>query len=182
MSTLLTPRLAMRQPVATDAAFILRLLNDPGWLRYIGDRGVRTEADALGYIEDRLLAGFRQHGFGLWLTEPREGGAPLGLCGLLKRPELDDVDLGFAFLPEARGQGLAYEAARRSLEYAACDLRLHRVVGITLPDNAPSSRLLQKLGMTRERTVQMHEDSVDLYAIDLQATPTHTSSSRDAPR
>jgi len=171
MSTLLTPRLVMREPVATDAGFIFKLLNDPGWLRYIGDRGVRTEADALGYIEDRLLAGFRQHGFGLWVTEPREGGAPLGLCGLLKRPQLADVDLGYAFLPEARGQGLAHEAARRSLEHAAGELGLQRVVAITLPDNAASSRLLLRLGMRKEGVVQMEEESVDLYAIALQAHP-----------
>lgn len=167
MSTLLTPRLAMRMPAATDAGFILRLLNDPGWLRYIGDRGVRDEAGALGYIEDRLLAGFRQHGFGLWIVEPREGGAPLGVCGLLKRPDLADVDLGFAFMPEARGQGIAQEAARRTLEHAANELGLRRVVAITLPDNAASSRLLLRLGMTREQPLKMGDDLLDLYAIDL---------------
>jgi RimJ/RimL family protein N-acetyltransferase len=161
----------MRLPVATDAGFILRLLNDPGWLRYIGDRDVRDEAAALRYIEDRLLASFRQHGFGLWVTEPREGGAPLGLCGLLKRPELPDVDLGFAFLPEARGQGLAHEAARRSLEHAARDMHLRRVVAITLPDNAESSRLLLRLGMRKEGVVQMEDENVDLYAIALQPHP-----------
>lgn len=167
MSALLTPRLALRQPCATDTGFILRLLNDPGWLRYIGDRGVRTEAAALNYIEDRLLPVFRQHGFGLWITEPREGGAPLGVCGLLKRANLDDVDLGFAFLPEARGQGLAHEAARCVLDHAAGELGLRRVVAITLPDNSASSRLLLRLGMTREKTMQMGNDILDLYAIDL---------------
>ncbi len=172
MSILLTPRLAMRQPVATDAGFILRLLNDPGWVRYIGDRGVRNEEAALGYIKDRLLAGFRQHGFGLWVVETRKGGDPLGLCGLLKRPELADVDLGFAFMPEARSQGIAQEAARRALEHAASELGLRRVVAITLPENVASSRLLLRLGMTRERAVQADGEILDLYTIDLQADGT----------
>ncbi len=170
MSILHTPRLVMREPVATDAGFILRLLNDPDWLRYIGDRGVRDQAGALGYIEERLLPGFRQHGFGLWITEPREGGPPLGLCGLLKRPNLADVDMGFAFLPAARGHGFAHEAARCVLDHAASELGLRRVVAITLPDNAASSRLLLRLGMVRQQPVQMDDALLDLYAIDLDTS------------
>lgn len=145
-------RLSLRKPARRDASFILRLLNDPDWLTYIGDRGVRSEAEALDYIIDRLLPSFTRHGFGLWVVEPREGGAPLGLCGLLKRDMLADVDLGYAFLAEARGQGFAEEAARSVLRHAASELGLRRVVAIIRPGNAASERLAEKLGMMPEHT------------------------------
>lgn len=157
----------MRQPRADDAAFILRLLNDPGWLRNIGDRGVRNEADALGYIEERLLDSFRRHGFGLWVMEPRAGGAALGLCGLVKRDHLTDVDIGFALLPEARGQGLALEAARRVLQFTAVELGRGRLLGIALPSNTASIRVLAQLGMVFEREIEDHGDKVAVYAVRL---------------
>lgn len=167
MITLTTQRLTLRPPAATDAAFILRLVNDPDWLRFIGDRGVRTEADAGRYITDRLLESFHRHGLGLWVVEQRDSGAPLGLCGLLKRETLDDVDIGFAFLPEARKLGIAREAAERTLRHAAGDLGLRRVVAITNPANSASARLLERLGLSFERLIE-HEDGqpLRLYSIE----------------
>lgn len=152
MTGLVSERLRLRRPVRGDAAFILRLLNDPDWLNYIGDRGVRSEAEARHYITDRLLPTFDQHGFGLWIVEPRDGGPQLGLCGLLKRDTLPDVDLGYAFLAEARGQGYAEEATRCVLKHAAGELGLRRVVAIIRPGNAASERLAEKLGMVAEHT------------------------------
>lgn len=157
--------LALRLPRADDAAFILELLNDPDWLRNIGDRGVRSEADAAVYIEQRLLASFQRHGFGLWVVEPLAGGKPLGLCGLVKREHLADVDIGFAFLPAARGKGHAVEAARRVLQFVREDLRLPRLVGLVLPDNTASIRVLTQLGMAFERTMDDGGERVDVYAL-----------------
>jgi RimJ/RimL family protein N-acetyltransferase len=122
----------------------------------------------VGYIENRLLDSFRRFGFGLWVVETRTGGVPVGICGLLKRNTLDDVDLGFAFLPEARGQGYAVESARFVLDLAAATYGLTRVVAITVPDNEPSARVLERLGMTHERTLDNDAGPpLRLFAIDV---------------
>jgi RimJ/RimL family protein N-acetyltransferase len=161
-------RLALRLPRPDDAPFILELLTDPDWLRNIGDRGVRSEADAARYIEERLLASFRLHAFGLWVVEPSDGGKPLGLCGLVKRDYLEDVDIGFAMLPAARGKGHALEAARRVLQFVKEDLRLPRLAGIVVPDNTASVRLLKQLGLVFQRQMDDRDTAVDLYLMQLR--------------
>lgn len=142
-----TPRLRLRRFTLEDAPFIVALLNSPGWLRYIGDRGVRTEADACGYLERAALTCYVAHGFGLYHVARRSDGAAVGMCGLLKRDYLEDVDVGFAFLPEFAGQGFATEAAERTLVHARDDLRAPRLAGIVQADNTASIRVLEKLGL-----------------------------------
>lgn len=151
MTVVDTGRLSLRHLAEDDAAFILELVNDPDWLRFIGDRGVRTIEDARGYILDGPVAMYARHGFGLYLVELRDGRVPAGMCGLLKRDWLEDVDVGFAFLPRFRGMGLAHEAARATLEYGRSALGLPRIAAIVSPENAGSIRLLEKLGMGFER-------------------------------
>src|SRR5512135_1445325 len=145
-----TTRLRLRPLVERDSAFILELVNDPAWLRYIGDRGVRTLADANRYIVDGPQRSYALHGFGLMLVERREDGTPIGLCGLIRRESLPDVDLGFALAPVARGHGYAVEAARATLEQARSVHRLTRIVAITTPDNAASQSVLERLGFRFE--------------------------------
>src|SRR5688572_11486644 len=106
-----TERLRVRHLSALDASFILRLVNEPGWLQFIGDRGVRTVDDAARYIERGPVEMQRKHGFSLFAVELRETARPIGICGLLKRDALEDVDLGFAFLADFQGLGYAFEAA-----------------------------------------------------------------------
>ena len=146
MVVLETERLRLRQLTSSDAPFIVALLNDPDWLRYIGDRGVRTEEQAVAYIENGPQRSYAAHGFGLYLVERKAGGEAIGLCGLIQRDFLTDIDLGFAFLPNFRGAGYAFEAAAGVLRDAGARLTLTRVVAITALDNEPSARLLQKLG------------------------------------
>ena len=145
-----TVRLVLTRLVAGDASFIVRLVNDSDWIRYIGDRGVRTEEDARAYLERGPIAMYARHGFGLWRVARREDGLPVGMCGLIKRDTLPDVDVGFAFLPEHRGLGYAAEAAAATMALASERYGLRRVVAIASPDNARSLRLLEKLGMTSE--------------------------------
>ena len=149
-TVLSTARLVLTRLVPGDAPFILRLVNDPDWLRYIGDRGVRTEDDARAYLERGPIAMYARHGFGLWRVARREDGEPVGMCGLIKRDTLPDVDVGFAFLPEYRGMGYAAEAAAATIALASERYGLRRVVAIASPDNVRSLRLLEKLGMTSE--------------------------------
>ena len=151
MTVLETERLSLRHLAEDDAAFILELVNDPDWLRYIGDRGVRSLDDARAYVLNGPVASYARHGFGLYLVELRDGRAPVGMCGLLRRDWLADVDVGFAFLPRFRGLGLAHEAARAILDFGTEALGLPRIAAIVSPENRGSIRLLEKLGMRFER-------------------------------
>lgn len=162
-------RLVVRRLTLDDAPFVLALLNEPSFLRYIGDRGVRTLDDARAYLEAGPLAGYARHGHGLYLVTERDGGAAVGMCGLLRRDTLPDPDIGFAYLPAYWSRGYAQEAARAVLAHARRDLGLTRVGAIVQPDNAPSIRLLERLGMTFERTVRLADDADELayYAVAL---------------
>lgn len=148
-----TARLTLREFSVDDAAFIVALLNDPDWLRFIGERNVRSEDEARRWIAEQLVAKYRSQGFGLWAIERRSDAVLVGMCGLVSRPTLTDIDLGYALLPLYRGAGYVREAAAACLDYAAQVLKLARVVAITRPDNAASIRVLQALGMAHEQTL-----------------------------
>jgi RimJ/RimL family protein N-acetyltransferase len=160
-----TDRLVLRRLDAGDAEFVFALLNDPDWLRYIGDRGIRSLGDARAYILRGPVQMYASAGFGLYCVVRKDGRAPVGICGLIRRAGLDDVDVGFAFLPAFRGMGYALEAASATLEYARTVLGIERVVAIVSPDNASSIRLLEKLGMRFLRTATMpgDADAVHVY-------------------
>lgn len=155
MPILATPRLDLRELRDSDADFIVRLLNDPSWLRYIGDRGVHSVDDARRYIANGPVAMYAKLGYGLYVVERRADGVAMGLCGLLKRDGLDDADIGFAFFPQFGGQGYALEAARAALDDGFTRHALQRVVAITAQDNEASIRLLHKLGFRYERDVTL---------------------------
>ncbi len=163
-----TDRLILRRLSVEDSAFILKLVNDPLWLRFIGDRGVRTLEDAHDYILKGPMAMYARRGFGLYIVERKSDGSPLGICGLIKRGALEDVDLGFAFLPAYRAQGYAYESAAAVLAYGQSVFGLKRIVAITSPDNDRSAKLLEKLGFSFEKMIQLPDDNeeVKLFAID----------------
>ena len=166
MNVIETERLVLRRQTLEDAAFILALMNDPEWLRYIGDRGVRTHEEARAYIQEGALKMYDQHGFGLYLMELKRNRTPVGICGLVKRNTLDDVDLGIALAHAYRGKGYAREAAAATVAYARDIVGLRRVVAIVASDNADSVRLLEGLGFSFERTLDYpNGDRVDLLAL-----------------
>jgi len=163
-----TERLLLRQFTLDDAPFILRLLNEPSFLRYIGDKKVRNLEDAGAYILNGPVASYEQNGFGLYLVELRESHTPIGMCGLLKREELPDADIGFAFVPEFWSKGFAFEAATAVLQDAHDRFRLERILAITSLDNEASIKLLQRLGFRFEQVIRLSEDGeqVKLFARD----------------
>ncbi|MEO0468197.1 MAG: GNAT family N-acetyltransferase [Bacteroidota bacterium] len=166
MIILETQRLVLREWQMSDAALVLQLLNDPGWLRFIGDRGIKNLPQAEAYIRDSLRKSYVDHGFGLYAIERKEDGAIVGMCGLIKRPQLDDVDIGYALLEQYTGQAYALEAAEACLEYGLYRLNIPRILAITDPDNARSIHLLQKLGMTFEKKLQIFAGEItSLFAI-----------------
>ena len=157
-------RLRLRELREDDHAFALALLNDPGFLQHIGDRGVRDEAQARAYLRDGPMASYARNRFGLWGVEAE--GELLGMCGLVRRDALPHPDLGYAFLPAARGRGLAREAAALTLAHAFGPLALPRVLAIVTETNAASRRLLESLGLRDEGLQTVGESSLQVYAID----------------
>ena len=164
---MVTERLTIRPFTLDDAAFIVTLVNDPDWLRFIGDKAVKTAEDARRYLTAGPIAMYELHGFGLCAIERTKDRSTIGMCGLIRREGLEDVDIGYALVPEARGQGFALEAALAVLEYGLTTLGISRIVAITNPDNVASTRVLEGLGMRFERHLQMGEGAkrVALYAV-----------------
>ena len=162
-----TARLVLRRLSTADADFILALLNEPSFIRYIGDRGVRTRDAACAYISDRLASSYGVHGFGLYRVELKPEGIPIGICGFVKRDVLEHADIGFAFLESFWSRGFAHETAAAVLEYGRDVLRFRRILGITTQDNGSSTRLLEKLGLQFERLVRLPglEDPRRLFSL-----------------
>ena len=164
----LTERLILRRMTADDAPFILELVNEPSFLEFIGDKGVRTLDDARHYILTGPVASYDRYGFGLYLVLLKAGEVPIGTCGLLKRDTLPDVDIGYALRPAFWGQGYAFEAASAVLAHGREVFGLRRIVAITTPANLASKALLEKLGLRYERTLSLSsENDTDLFAIDV---------------
>jgi len=161
-----TERLVLREFTDGDAAFVHRLVNEPSFLRYIGDRGVRTLDDARRYIADGPVDGYARHGHGLMRVVRKSDGADVGMCGVLKRDALPDPDLGFSFFPEYWSQGYALEAGRGILDHARGTLGLGRILAITTVDNEPSMRLLARLGFRFDRMVAMGDEELRLFVSD----------------
>ena len=153
-----TSRLALRQLSLADAPLVLELLNEPGWLRFIGDKGVRNLEDACTYLRTGPMTSYELYGFGLYLVERTSDAQPLGMCGLLKRDTLPDVDIGFALLERHHGYGYAREAASGVMAYARSTLRLKRILAITTVDNVASARVLEGIGMQFERMIKMADE------------------------
>lgn len=169
MTVLETQRLRLRRLTLDDAAFIFELANDPDWLKYIGDRGIRDLDGARAYLEKGPLDMYARLGFGLYAVELKPDDAAIGLCGLIKRDSLPEVDIGFAFLPRYRGQGYALEAAAASVEEGRQAFGLKRILAIVSPDNARSIRLLEKLGFRCEGPIKLAGDGKDTSLFALQA-------------
>ncbi|WP_428265667.1 GNAT family N-acetyltransferase [Haliangium sp.] len=161
MTILSTDRLRLRRLVPHDAEFIHTLVNEPAFLRNIGDRGVHDLDGARAYIE-RQEQSYERRGFALYLTSLRESDLPIGICGLVGRDTLDHPDVGFAFLSAHWGRGYATESAAAVLEHARRDVGLTRVLGITVPDNQASIRVLEKIGLRFEQVIQLAGDDTPL--------------------
>ena len=160
-----TARLRLREQTLDDAAFLITVMNDPDFIRHIADRGVRTLDDARTYLTAGALASYAEHGFGLWLVERKTDGAAIGLCGLVKRPAFDDVDVGYALLPAFRGQGYAREAVAGTLAYARAAHGLSRLIAVVNPDNLPSRKLLELEGFVFERMVRMTPEEPEILLL-----------------
>ena len=167
-----TERLNLRRISARDAKFILALLNDPSFIRNIGDKRVRSVSNARSYIRNNIVASYERFGFGLYMVELKDSGSPIGICGLVKREALPDVDIGFAFLPPFWSKGYATESAQAVKAYAIDVVGLKRIAAVTNPDNDGSIGVLEKIGLSFERMIRLGEDEpeIRLYAYDVMVS------------
>ncbi len=168
MIVLETERLILRWLSVDDDDFILNLLNQPSFIQYIGDRGVKNLSDARQYIESKFVESYKRFGFGLYLVELRKDKTPIGICGFVKRDTLPDVDIGFAFLPQHWSQGYAFESARAAFDYGKSVLGFKRILAITTKDNEASAELLVKVGLKFECMIRLsnEEDENKLFSSD----------------
>ena len=166
----LTERLELRWLTEEDAGLMLAIWNDPGFVRNVGDRGIRTPAAALAAIREGILALYRSLGYGPYRVAPRGSGPAMGICGLFKREQLEHPDIGYSLLPDYRGQGFALEAARAVVSQARDRLGLERLNAIVAPTNGASIRLLEKLGMQEQGAVRMpgEDEDIALYSLSLR--------------
>jgi ribosomal-protein-alanine N-acetyltransferase len=162
-----TERLSLRKITVNDAEFIFQLLNEPSFIRNIGDKGVRTTDDAVQYLLKGPIDSYKRRGFGLWMVELKESKVPIGMCGLLKRDTLPDVDIGYAFLPPFWSNGYAYESAAAVKNYGTNALRLKHLLAVVNHDNVRSIKVLEKLGLQFERMIRLTESEpeIKLYSI-----------------
>jgi [ribosomal protein S5]-alanine N-acetyltransferase len=164
MNILETERLLLREVEPADAGFVLDLLNQPSFKKYIGDRGIRAVEQAREYIATRFTKSYEENGFGLYLVELRTEATPIGVCGFVKRDELDDPDIGFALLPKFEKRGYAFEAADAVMRYGRETLGLLRVLAITSLDNESSGRLLEKIGLSFKREILLGDETLKLFS------------------
>jgi len=162
MDILETNRLILSEQTEEDTAFMLDLLNTPSWLKYIGDRNVKNEQDARNYILNRIVPSYKQNGFGFYAVRLKADNMPIGICGLVKRPGLEQVDIGFAFLPGYEGRGYGFESASAVMQYARNVLKLGVILAITVRDNTASIKLLNKIGLSFKEMVRLPGDEEEL--------------------
>lgn len=164
-----TNNLVLRLPKVSDAAMVLGLFNQQDCLKFIGDRNIRSIADAENYITEKFLSHYKTYGFCLYVVCQKQLNTAVGVCGLIKREELDDVDIGFAILTNFQGKGYVSEAAMAVKKHAVDTLGLKRLVGITDQLNHGSSRVLEKIGMTFEKHIKLNNDDkeVKLYGLNV---------------
>ncbi|HEX2573979.1 MAG TPA: GNAT family N-acetyltransferase [Polyangia bacterium] len=173
MVVLETERLILRHLEPGDGGFILRLLNEPSFLQNIGDKGVRTVEQAVHYLVEGPIKSYEVHGHGLYLVALQGSQAPVGMCGLIKRDLFQDVDLGYAFLPEFWGRGYAVESGAAVLAWGRRTLGLTKVIAVVTPTNAGSIKVLERLGFSFSGFTRMPPDpsDVSLYELSYEAAP-----------
>ena len=157
-----TKRLRIRKLTLNDASFFYELVNDPDWIRFIGDRNVQTLQDAEDYLTNRIFKAYKDWGFGFYAVVNKKSDDLVGISGFVKRDELEHVDVGFAFLPKGRGQGFAYESTQALMNYGQETLNFTTVLAIANNDNERSHSLLKKLGFQFDKHIKLYEEEQEI--------------------
>lgn len=159
-----TERLLLAEADSNDSEFFYRLLNSPKWIKFIGNRHVKSVAMAKQYIEKYIITSYKTCGFGFYKMVLKTTNEAIGICGLVKRPSLEHVDIGFAILPQYERKGLMYEAATATMNYAKTELDLQKIVAITVEENQASRKLLEKIGLRQSKKILYDKEELLLYS------------------
>lgn len=157
-----TDRLIIRNLITNDTAFFFELVNDPDWIRFIGDRNVQTLKDAEKYLTNRIIPSYTNWGFGFYAVDEKATQKTVGVSGFIKRDELEYPDVGFAFLPDGRGKGYAFEATHELMKYGKDVLKFETILGIANNDNERSHNLLRKLGLSFVKHIQLYDEEQEI--------------------
>lgn len=155
-------RLTLKPTNIEDAPFLVDLLNSPKWLKYIGDRNIKTIAQAENHIKEKILTQFDRLGYGNYTVIRKSDGVRMGSCGLYDRPGLEGIDIGFAFLPEYEGQGYGFESAKTVLDYVVANFSIDEICAITSLQNKRSQVLLEKIGLKYVKNVKLPGNDEEL--------------------
>ena len=150
-----TERLIIQELTIEDAPFFYNLVNDPDWLRFVGDRNINSIADAENYLTSKIIPSYKKFGFGFYLVKTKEGNHSIGTAGLIDREGMENIEVGFGFLPAFRGKGYAYEATKEIMNYASTELKIDPIVAITDLENIKSGKLLERLGLRFDKNIQI---------------------------
>jgi len=159
----------MRRITLDDADVMLAIWNDPAFVQYVGDRGVRTIEQAQQVLGESVLTLYETYGYGPYCMIRKADVQRIGICGLFRREHLEHPDIGFAVLPEFCGAGFALEAASAVVEHARVDLDIRTLTAIVSPKNTTSIGLIEKLGLSLVGGITMpgEREEVRLYSKDL---------------
>jgi RimJ/RimL family protein N-acetyltransferase len=160
---IITDRLLLRKFTLEDAPFILELVNDPDWLKFIGDRNIHNEEEAKNYIVNSFFMSYQTYGFGPYLVALKDTEQAIGLSCLIKRDALENVDIGFAFLKKYRGNGFALEALKATKKFAHATLHIGTLLAITNTDNEASMKLLKRLDFRIDKKIQLPGEKEEVY-------------------
>ena len=162
MIILKTSRLYLSKINKKDASFLYQLMNDPDWILNIGDRQINNLEDAENFIANRFIKSYKENGFGFYILRLIEDDSPIGICGLIKRDGLDHVDIGYALMPEFRGNGYAFEAAKVVYTYGLNHFKLDKIVAIVNSGNKKSEQILEKLGLQFEKMITLPNETKEI--------------------
>lgn len=159
-----TERLTLRELALCDTEFLYKLMNSPLYIKNIGDRNIHSLADATSFLTNNIISSYQKHGYGLYAVVLKETNDVIGMCGLLCRDSLPSTDIGFGFLPEYMGLGYAHEACIAVMQHAKCKLAINPILGMTNKENTRSIKLLNKLGLSYQKTITFNDDELLLFS------------------
>ena len=156
-----TMRLIVERMQVSDFAVMNAILNSEGFLKYIGDRNIRSDDDAKAYISKTL----ENDNIHYWIVRLKDNNVPIGMVSFVQRDYLPCRDIGYSFLPNFTGKGYAFEAVKALLEKIPACYNVETVLAALNKDNASSVRLVEKLGFKHQKEIEINGNCSQLYEI-----------------
>jgi [ribosomal protein S5]-alanine N-acetyltransferase len=154
-------RLELKKLRISDAEFILTLLNTASWIKFIGERDVKSKEDAIAYIKKINSNPLTTY----WVIKIKDGLKSIGLITLIQRAYLFHKDLGFALLPAYNGQNYAFESSQLLLQNLKSNSDDTIIQAVTLSNNDLSIKLLNRLGFKFENEIIFQKEILQIFTL-----------------